>query len=927
MKAESQTSIHLLLASVASVFSVILSLVTVAMSWEIWVIPLAVAGVFAIWFLHIGRIGSDVLYENLCAGVIMVEFFFFGVHRDSLFEIPMVACAILLVFSFLDRKRLLYITAALYVLELFYHFLFLHTIVFEDGAQDIIRLGLGVLVTAGAVVLGRYRINKMRDERVRFQSIFAQLETAGRQNADFLSNVSHELRTPINMVIGISEVSLGKELPPEIREDIQSIKMAGKRLSSQINNILDYTEIVEGTLTAAKENYRITSVIHDVITTTAAQNSRRQLEMVFDVDPKMPAVLIGDAEKISHVLKILLENSIKFTEDGGINVCFGFRRESYGINLMIDIYDTGVGMTSSQLAQMFDDFYQVDSGSRRYVGGLGLGIPIARGLLQAMGGFVHFASKGQQGMQVNIAIPQGVEDDTPGMALDPDKKFCIACYFRPERYTCDEVRRFYDNMILHLVEGLGVEGYQAHNFEGLAKLQREHDLTHVFIVQSVYEEERSYYEELAKEVHVVVIADSKFVLDAGSRLQILRKPFFALSVVNILNGQIQGNAFEKALATGHRSFSCAGVRVLAVDDEEMNLVVAKGVLGSYGMKVDTCLSGRAAVERCRDTAYDIIFLDHMMPGFDGVETLRRIREINNGMYKELPVVALTANTISGAREMFRSEGFTEFIPKPIERAVLERVLRRVLPERCLQNDPGQEGKDIQPGSGQEAQVLLFGNKQGIQPENMHFQGIPLKDMQEALPSPMEGIQDTPSSLLEGMHMQDTLSSLPEGAQGTASGSSEGAQGTASGPSEGAQGTVSGPSEGVQEILPGLTGGAQNPDLPYDALVGAGINVEMGLDYCCGEEEFYLEMLRMFYGQGAEKEAEIASLYESENWGDYAIKVHALKSTSLTIGAEQLSGNAKLLEQAGKNRDLDYIHENHAKLLQMYQEVRGALAGL
>ncbi len=728
-------------------------------------------------------------------------------------------------------------------------------------------------------------------------------------------------------MIGISEVSLGKELPPEIREDIQSIKMAGKRLSSQINNILDYTEIVEGTLTAAKENYRITSVIHDVITTTAAQNSRRQLEMVFDVDPKMPAVLIGDAEKISHVLKILLENSIKFTEEGGINICIESRRESYGINLMIDIYDTGVGMTSSQLAQMFDDFYQVDSGSRRYVGGLGLGIPIARGLLQAMGGFVHFASKGQQGMQVNIAIPQGVEDDTPGMALDPDKKFCIACYFRPERYTCDEVRRFYDNMILHLVEGLGVEGYQAHNFEGLAKLQREHDLTHVFIVQSVYEEERSYYEELAKEVHVVVIADSKFVLDAGSRLQILRKPFFALSVVNILNGQIQGNAFEKALATGHRSFSCAGVRVLAVDDEEMNLVVAKGVLGSYGMKVDTCLSGRAAVERCRDTAYDIIFLDHMMPGFDGVETLRRIREINNGMYKELPVVALTANTISGAREMFRSEGFTEFIPKPIERAVLERVLRRVLPERCLQNDSGQEGEDIQPGSGQEAQVLLFGNKQGIQPENMHFQGIPLKDVQEALPSPMEGIQDTPSSLLEGMHMQDTLSSLPEGAQGIASGPSEGAQGTVSGPSEGAQGTVSGPSEGVQEILPGLTGGAQNSDLPYDALVGAGINVEMGLDYCCGEEEFYLEMLRMFYGQGAEKEAEIASLYESENWGDYAIKVHALKSTSLTIGAEQLSGNAKLLEQAGKNRDLDYIHENHAKLLQMYQEVRGALAGL
>lgn len=167
------------------------------------------------------------------------------------------------------------------------------------------------------------------------------------------------------MVLGISEVILEKDISEEIRTDMESIKLAGKRLSNQINNMLDYTEIVEGTLTPAREPYMITSVLNDIITMTAMQSSKHQLEMVFDLDPKMPSVLIGDAEKISHVLKIVLENSIKFTEEGGLDVCMRFRRESYGINLIIDIYDTGIGMTNAQITQMCDDFYQADTGSSR----------------------------------------------------------------------------------------------------------------------------------------------------------------------------------------------------------------------------------------------------------------------------------------------------------------------------------------------------------------------------------------------------------------------------------------------------------------------------------------------------------------------------------------------------------------------------------
>jgi signal transduction histidine kinase/CheY-like chemotaxis protein/HPt (histidine-containing phosphotransfer) domain-containing protein len=839
MKAEKQTSEHLLLASVVTVFSLALILIMIVMLWELWMIPLIAAGAFGVWFLYIERTGSKKIYENLCSGLILVEFLFFGVHNASLFDIPAVACIVIFIFSMLDRKRLLYMTAALYVLEILYHILFLHTITYRMSIHDVMRLGVGALVVIGAVEIARYRINRRLVERQRHSRTLAQLETAGRQNVVFLSNVSHEFRTPINMVLGISEIMLEKDISSEIREDIQSIQLAGKRLSSQISNILDYTEIVEGSLIPAKEEYTITSITNDVITTTAIRGGKNHLEFVFDVDPKIPSVLIGDPEKISHILKTVLENSIKFTEEGGVNVCIGFRRESYGANLIIDIYDTGIGMTDFQISQIYNDFYQADSGSSRFSGGIGLGIPIVQGILHAMGGFIHFESNGQQGLHAHMVVPQGVANDMPVLAIPHAEDLCIACYFRPEKYSCDEVRSYYDKLILHLVEGLNIEGYQAHNFEGLLKLQRSHDLTHVFIAQAEYQENSSYYEELTSRLQVVVIAEKDFMLSRESQLLVIRKPFSAFSVVNLLNGEMRENGFKEAQAVGDKPFSCVGVRVLVVDDEEMNLVVAKGVLGSYGIQVETCLSGKEAIERCGSTSYDIIFLDHMMPGFDGVETLRRIREMRNGLYQELPVVALTANTISGAREMFRNEGFTEFVPKPIERAVLERVLRRILPARCIEYN-----KD-----NLEYNSLIFSETSAD--ENNSLNDIPSPDVAE----------------------ENTTS------------------------------------------------------LPYAQLVQAGIHVEKGLDYCCGDEEFYLEMLRIFYSQSGEKMDELVSLYEAANWKDYATKAHALKSTSLTIGAEKLSNYAKTLEQAGKSGDMEYIHTHHPELLRMYREVCENIAGV
>ena len=315
MRTEEQTSRHLLLAIVTTSLSAVLGLITIVTAWEFWAVPLMAAGCFSVWLLHIARIGSDVMYENLCAGMLLVELFFFGVHEGSLYDIPAVACIIILSLFMLNKKWILRMIDALYVLVIIYHALVFHTVSLHMELRDAFRLVLGAAVTIGGTALAEYWINQRTAQRKWYNKVFTELETAGKQNAVFLSNVSHELRTPINMVIGISEVALGKALPGDVREDMLSIKLAGKRLSNQINNMLDYTEIVKGTLTPAKEEYMITSVLNDVITMTALQSNRQHLELIFDINPKVPAVLVGDAEKISHVLKILVENAIKFTEE------------------------------------------------------------------------------------------------------------------------------------------------------------------------------------------------------------------------------------------------------------------------------------------------------------------------------------------------------------------------------------------------------------------------------------------------------------------------------------------------------------------------------------------------------------------------------------------------------------------------------------
>lgn len=233
-------------------------------------------------------------------------------------------------------------------------------------------------------------------------------------------------------------------------------------------------------------------------------------------------------------------------------------------------------------------------------------------------------------------------------------------------------------MVGHIKSGLGLNISQVDSLDALKKIVETNPLTHVFVSSWEYEMARHYFEDLSKKIFTVVFADDTFILPKNSNIHILRKPVYVMAVVNLLNAIVPGTFGQNRKEEEEKDLHFTDISALVVDDDHMNLMVAKGVLDTYGIEADTCLSGELAIEKCSFTDYQIIFMDHMMPGMNGIVAMQKIRELRNGHYRNIPIIALTANAVSGAREMFLKEGFDEFVSKPIELAEMSRTLRKVL---------------------------------------------------------------------------------------------------------------------------------------------------------------------------------------------------------------------------------------------------------
>ncbi len=354
------------------------------------------------------------------------------------------------------------------------------------------------------------------------------------------------------------------------------------------------------------------------------------------------------------------------------------RREEYGINLSVSVRDSGIGIERADLEKIFISFSQIDTRRNRQEGGVGLGLAITRALVRSMGGFITVESTPGIGSEFQFTVPQKVLDETPIVSIRDKRNLYAACYINLDKYNYTVVREGYENCIRHIATQFGFPFRTCRNLAELKRRLERENYSHIFIGWEEYCEDRTFFEQLSAERSVVLLLDyGQELLVPGQMLRIY-KPFTVLSIAAVFNGQkvLVGEDSQISL---HNKFTAPQARVLVVDDNAMNLKVMARLLLPYQLKVTMAGSGQEALEKLNAPDFDCVFLDHMMPEMDGVETLHKIRQKPGSYYQSLPIIAFTANAIGGAREMFLSEGFNDFIAKPIELSVLERILRRYIP--------------------------------------------------------------------------------------------------------------------------------------------------------------------------------------------------------------------------------------------------------
>lgn len=667
---------HMVILIAFTVFSLILMGETFLMGWEKWALVVIFFGIAVSWTLHIRQILTENNRLWVYSFFMMGTFFFYGTHDTSTFDLATVMASVIILFTMTGMKQMIALCLITYYMTMAYELISMAHAGYVFDSLEISRIFLHLAVILMLGWFARVIIDKWLMVLGRSMEEIEFLKDATNRLDDFLANVSHEIRTPVNAVVGLSGVCIEKDEGGDLTEDLKSILEAGKRVGEQISDILDYSEIDRKMLVRNDDEYMLASVLNDLVNQLRPYK-REEIELVIDVSPAIPSVMRGDVNKLKKVLWHLIMNGLKYTSEGGIYVRLDSVEEEYGINLRIEVTDTGMGMTPAELERVSERFYQADSGRARQGSGLGLGMPIVKGFVASMGGFLTMESAKGKGTTVRVSIPQGVADREGCMSLTNRQNLCLGAYLHFDKYPDPNVREYYNRMVSNIVHGLGVQMHRVDNIDNLKRLVSSVNLTHLFIAEEEYGTDPSYIEELANEFIVVVVADTGFKLPEGSRARIMKKPFYCFPVVTVLNMELGDE--ENIL-----KMKCPGLEALVVDDEPMNLTVAKGIFKGYGMNVTTVLSGQEAIDICREKSFNIVFMDHMMPGMDGIEAMKAMRADKSLKLREAPIVALTANAVSTAKEMFLSEGFDGFVSKPVEIAELERVLKRVLPPSAIE---------------------------------------------------------------------------------------------------------------------------------------------------------------------------------------------------------------------------------------------------
>ena len=510
-------------------------------------------------------------------------------------------------------------------------------------------------------------------------------EAATQAKSNFLANMSHEIRTPINAILGMCELALREADPRTARDYTQSIKQAGGSLLTIINDILDFSKIESGKLDIVETPYSFASLIQDCVSIIQLHISEKPIHFLVNIDPALPSRLAGDEVRVRQVLINLLSNAVKYTETGSISLeITGMRQQADAdagtgapagadapahetiITLRIQVRDTGLGIKPENMQYLFEEFSRFDTRKNRGVVGTGLGLAISRNLCRLMGGDLTAESVYTEGSTFTAFLPQRISKPDPFASVDNPAEKSVLLY---------ETRHVYAASISTNLSALGIKYFYTDDITRFKTEIEQGTWEFAFFPSGCAESVLGFLHQTGSKVKAVVLAgigEMSSLNDAN----IITMPAYALSLANALNGiQMHEPRHEEITM-----FTAPDIRILVVDDIVTNLKVMKGLLSPYQCVVDLCAKGAQAVKILENEYYDIVFMDHMMPDMDGIEATQKIRTLPVDYAKTVCIIALTANALSGMRELFLENGFDDYLAKPIEIAKLTEIMERWIPQ-------------------------------------------------------------------------------------------------------------------------------------------------------------------------------------------------------------------------------------------------------
>ena len=513
----------------------------------------------------------------------------------------------------------------------------------------------------------------IRTTTTQLEIMVKEAHKASRAKSDFLAKMSHEIRTPMNAIAGMAELALREKELESTHRHIFTIKQASANLLSIINDILDITKIESGKMEIMPDYYLFSSLMNDVISIIKIKLIDSQLRFTVNIDSNIPNELYGDETRIRQIFINLLNNAVKYTEEGFVSITVtGTILDKDVVILTIIVKDSGRGIKQENINKLFDDFSQFDTAKNKSIEGTGLGLAITWNILKSMGGDIKVFSEYEKGSTFTVTLPQEfLSHNKLASVRNPEEKSVLVY----------ERRDIYANSIMNTLENLGVKASLVSSGIDLREKLESGVYSFIFLAPPLYQHSKNILLEFAASSSIVMLTEFGEA-PPNEDFNILAMPVHCISVANTLNGISEIYSYKE-----HESlfnFTAPDARILVVDDIKTNLTVTEGLLLPYQLQVDLCKSGIEAINAVKKMHYDLIFMDHWMLEMDGVEATKHIRAMDSHgstYYRDIPIIALTANAISGTRDMFIKNGFNDFLAKPIDTVKLNSILERWVPKK------------------------------------------------------------------------------------------------------------------------------------------------------------------------------------------------------------------------------------------------------